>query len=206
MNEGGQPPIFDAEWPRHYFTSGEQTSWSAKLAIAESTADGYCNDPMQVLSAQQDTGADLIISNLQLDPKVPIQGNSVDVTVEVTNRGNQDIDNTFEVAWFASQNLNNPSCTRNVDSLASGSSMSVTCTYNGYASSADSLTTTARADSNNTVPEVFEANNDASEDIAVTEGTEPDLVVSSLTLNPPSVSLNQQTRVEMTVTNQGTGI
>jgi hypothetical protein len=108
---------------------------------------------------------DLRIKSLSLQPATPTQGEEVDVTVVIRNRGEGDA-GEFSVGWWPDAQ-GDAACTWLVAELDAGAEVTKTCTYAGYSESHASITTVARADVGGAIKESDEENNSASLKIEV---------------------------------------
>lgn len=196
-------PSPDDGWsPQAYFASDDTSTWDSKLAMAEATTDGYCNPPTQFAMASFNASVDLYINALELAPDVPVNGNQVNVTVEIGNRASEDVNSSFDVEWWAGTNYSSPACTWTVNSLQAGSTQQLTCTYSGYPSPYANLDTKAVVDASNAILEVSESNNEMLDTIRVTSQVDADLIVSA-SISPALPTQKQPVDVTVRVTNQG---
>ncbi|MHC1583789.1 MAG: S-layer protein domain-containing protein [Methanosarcinales archaeon] len=101
---------------------------------------------------------DLFVSEFSLDPSTPVQYDPVSVQIGLRNQGTARSD-SFIVEWWAGENYREPACKWKVKSLAAGEERILTCTYEGYPSWYERLTTTVVVDSSDEVVESDEENN-----------------------------------------------
>jgi hypothetical protein len=110
--------------------------------------------------------ADLIITEFTLMPGTPVEGNPVHVRVAVYNQGNAAA-GAFTVKWWPGENYPAPACTWNVPSSNARGGRVLECDYPGYPSYYGSIVTKVVADSENTVSESDEGNNERKMTISV---------------------------------------
>lgn len=109
---------------------------------------------------------DLVVSFIELDPSTPIQGDPVDVTVQVYNQGEAQA-GSFIVQWWPGENYSSPACTWNIPSMNASGGRVLHCTYAGYPSHYGSINTLAIADVNDDIEESNESNNELRMSISV---------------------------------------
>ncbi len=117
------------------------------------------------IDAVQTTLPDLRIASLNLQPPTPTQGQQIEVTVVIRNRGEGDA-GEFSVGWWPDID-GDAACTWLVDSLGAGAQITKTCAYDGYPESRSSITTLAKADVGSAVEETNEDNNSTTLSIEV---------------------------------------
>lgn len=105
--------------------------------------------------------ADLIITDIALNPDPPTNGNSVDVSVTVYNQGNAIAVGPFNVDWYPGENYPSPECTWSVSNVNPNGGRVLNCTYaTGYPSPyPGGINTKAIADPADSVSESDETNN-----------------------------------------------
>ncbi len=101
---------------------------------------------------------DLYISEFELTPAVPVQGQPVQVRIGVYNTGTAPA-GPFTVKWWPGENYKQPACTWTVDHMAARGGRILKCTYNGYPSWYSNIKTKVVADTGDTVNESVENNN-----------------------------------------------
>ena len=151
------------------------------------------------VTAPLTTQADLAISEIVIDPVLPIQNTATRVIATVVNRGGTDILSAFNVEFKDGENVLH---TFNVPSLASGQKavldLSVNLTEGEH-------TLVVTADSGNVITEESEANNSLSKTVNVATDTTPaDLTVSSITLDTDSPHVQDKIMITASVYNGGT--
>jgi hypothetical protein len=109
---------------------------------------------------------DLYVSEFQLKPNPPTQGEPVGVRVGVYNRGDAPAGG-FRVQWWAGKNFPGPACTWKVDRLPARGGRIVQCRYKGYKSWYAKLDTKIVVDVDRNVRESNERNNLTIETISV---------------------------------------
>ena len=102
--------------------------------------------------------ADLFISEFEITPSDPVQGQPVEVRVGVYNRGTVQ-SGPFTVKWWPGENFPESSCSWNIEKMAANGGRILTCRYEGYPSWYARINTMAMADTENTVRESVENNN-----------------------------------------------
>jgi hypothetical protein len=101
---------------------------------------------------------DLYVSQFQMEPDPPVQGQPVSVRVGVYNKG-ESASGGFRVEWWAGKNFPGPACTWNVEGLRARGGRILRCTYKGYRSWYASLDTKVFVDVHRNVQESDERNN-----------------------------------------------
>ncbi len=156
--------------------------------------------------------ADLQIDWIRLHPEQPIQGQPVNVELQVYNHGFGQAVGDFTVEWWAGTNFaDGPHCTWTVSNLSGRGGKVLHCTYSGYNSWYASLQTMARADVGNTIDESDESNNETRMSITVLKPTptptpepaQPNLKVDWIQFDPYPPVQGQQTQVKVQVYNHG---
>lgn len=125
-------------------------------------------------------GIDLQVTGITFAPTNPVQGRVAQVTIAVQNFGLGHAEE-FVVQWKPAPLAADLSA--QINGLASGAATSLTFNYT-YAFFGE-FTTSATADSTRRVRESDETNNTLSQTVIV-EPPRPDLVITSLTVGPPS--------------------
>ncbi|MDJ0627090.1 MAG: CARDB domain-containing protein [Rhodobacter sp.] len=147
----------------------------------------------------------LIVSEFEMTPATPVQGQPVNVRVGVYNNGNVPA-GPFTVRWWPGENYPSHACSWNVPSLALSGGRILTCTYAGYPSWYAQIRTRVLVDAGNTVPEGNEADNDRRYRIRVNQppaAAKPNLFISEMSLNPPVPTQGQPVQVRIGVYNNG---
>ena len=155
---------------------GESTHYRVGAVIpADTPAGNYClgiivdsfnrvresNEENNVKCASIQIGGgrpDLYVSEFQLSPTPPTQGNPVEVRVGVYNKGDAAAGN-FRVQWWAGTNFGQPACTWNVERMAARGGQVLKCRYEGYKSWYGKLDTKVVVDVDRNVQESNERNN-----------------------------------------------
>lgn len=153
--------------------------------------------------------ADLQIDWIHLNPNPPVQGQPVDVEVQVYNHGNAKANGVFTVGWWAGANYTDgPHCTWNIDGLVATGGRVLHCTYAGYPSWYANLETMARADTGNVIAESNEDNNETRMTISVAKPTPtpvplPNLKISELEILPPTPVQGEPVTIQVHLSNDG---
>ena len=156
--------------------------------------------------------ADLRIDWIRLNPNPPVQGDPVHVELQVYNYGSAPATGDFTVAWWAGSNfVDGPHCTWTLNGLVAHGGRILSCDYGGYSSWYGSIDTMARADTDNTIAESDEGNNETRMAISVSQPTptptpEPaqaNLRVDWLELDPNPPVQGQPVHVKLQVYNHG---
>ena len=151
------------------------------------------------VTAPLTTQADLAISEIVIDPVLPIQNTATRVIATVVNRGGTDILSAFNVEFKDGGNVLH---TFNVPSLASGQKAVLDLNVN---LTEGEHTLVVTADSGNVITEESEANNSLSKTVNVATDTTPaDLTVSSITLDTDSPHVQDKIMITASVYNGGT--
>jgi hypothetical protein len=100
----------------------------------------------------------LFISEMSLNPPVPVQGQPVQVRIGVYNNGDTTA-GPSRVHWWPGENYSSPGCGWNVGPLVKNGGRILTCTYSGYPSWYGSIRTKATADVLGAVNEKNEGDN-----------------------------------------------
>ncbi|HEY54463.1 MAG TPA: hypothetical protein G4N94_13515 [Caldilineae bacterium] len=145
------------------------TSWYASIetmaradvnnTVAES--DEGNNEFRLPIAVAKQPMPDLVVDWIEFKPDPPVQGQPVEVKLQVYNHGNQRANGPFKVEWRAGVNFaDGPHCTWTIDGMNAGGGRVLKCTYPGYASWYGRLKTNATADVDNVVAERDEGNNE----------------------------------------------
>jgi subtilase family serine protease len=141
---------------------------------------------------------DLQVTDIDFSPASPVAGNNVHVNVTVTNLGYASTNGNFAVSWkpgpFSS------TLSQQVGPLGIGASTVVGFDY--VYQFGGTYNTTATADSNNAITELFEFNNSANESVVV-QGATADLTITNVAVSPSSPKQGNTTTVTVTIKNQG---
>ena len=155
--------------------------------------------------------ADLVITQFELSPNPPTQGEAVRVNIKVKNQGNKNA-GSFRLEWWAGVNFPEAAFTKNVTSLAAGQSRTFQYTYAGYSSWYGRLATRVVVDPTSRVDEWREDNNQQEKVISVkkaettpTPGTSGgvDLVAAAMQMHPDPPVQGQPVQVQIAVENRG---
>lgn len=185
--------------------AGDHTLTATVDATGLVNESNEANNQAQVTITVAARQADLAITAVSYSPLTPLESNAVTFGVVITNRGNgdlaagQNVQVSFSIdggAAVATATLTN--------SLAAGGTTTV-LTTNAWLAVAGTHTLTATVDSDDSVSESNEANNQFQAPLAVT-ARQPDLIVTSVNYFP-SASLLEGNYVifSATIANQGTG-
>ena len=153
--------------------------------------------------------ADLQVDWIRLNPNPPIQGEPVDVELQVYNHGSARAEGNFTVGWWAGANYTDgPHCTWNVAGMNARGGRVLRCTYGGYPSWYANLETMARADIGNAIDESDEDNNELRMTISVSKPTPtpiplPNLTITELELLPPTPVQGEPVTVQVHLYNDG---
>lgn len=102
---------------------------------------------------------DLSITEFELNPATPTEGNRVFVRIRVYNRGNA-LANPSIVQWWPGENYRGPGCTWRLENLPAHGARLLTCSYAGYPSWYARLVTKVVVDVSDAVRESNEGNNE----------------------------------------------
>ena len=146
----------------------------------------------------------LAIDWIELNPNPPVQGQPVEVKLQVYNHSDGRAQEAFTVDWWAGANfVDGPHCSWPIEGMNAGGGRVLTCSYPGYASWYGSIETMARADVHNTVAENDEGNNEFRMPISVAKRPMPDLVVDWIEFKPNPPVQGQPVGVKLQVYNHG---
>ena len=123
-------------------------------------------EPTATSTATNVPKPDLTITEFTLVPGTPVKNNSVHVRVAVYNQGDGAA-GAFTVKWWPGENYSSPGCSWNVPSSNAHGGRVLECDYAGYPSPYGSIVTKVVADSENTVAESDESNNERKMTISV---------------------------------------
>lgn len=141
-------------------------------AIPESN-EGDNELRMRISVSKPPTPTPLALPNLKVDwikfnPDPPVQGQPVQVKLQVYNHGNARANGGFVVDWWAGVHFaDGPHCRWQINGMNAGGGRVLTCTYAGYASWYGRLETMARADVENAIHESNESDNELHKFISV---------------------------------------
>ena len=141
---------------------------------------------------------DLQVTDISFSPASPVAGNNVHVAVTVKNAGYASTGANFTVSW--KPGLLSPTQSQQVGALATGASTVVGFDY--IYQFGGVYGTTATADSNNVIPELFEFNNSSNASVAV-QGSTADLTITNVTVSPSTPHQGDTTTVTVAIKNQG---
>jgi subtilase family serine protease len=141
---------------------------------------------------------DLQVTDISFSPASPVAGNNVHVSVTVTNAGYAPTGANFAVSWKPGPF--SPTQSQQVGALATGASTVVGFDY--VYQFGGVYNTTATADSNNSITELFELNN-SDDATLVVQGATADLTITNVTVSPSSPSQGDTTTVTVAIKNQG---
>ncbi len=158
-----------AGYPSHYPSINTMVKVDTNNTITESNEGN--NTYTQAVTVN-DTGAsgqpDIHVSEFTLNPATPTKGQAVNVRIGVYNRGSAPVPATaWRVEWYPGEHYPSPACTWDLGDLPAGGGRIVTCTYAGYPSHYPSINTMVKLDTNNTIAESNEGNNNALKAITV---------------------------------------
>ena len=163
-----------AGYPSWYAHLDTMARTDTDNAIAESNEDN--NELRMTISVSKPTPtptpppaqANLKVDWIEFNPDPPVQGESLQVKLQVYNHGNARANGTFRVEWWAGVNfVDGPHCTWNINGMNAHGGRVLQCTYSGYKSWYGNLETKAVADVNNVIPESNEADNELHMNISV---------------------------------------
>lgn len=151
-------------------------------------------------------GVDLVITSIKLNPVVPLPNPAFVVRVVVKNQGTQSSANSNLSLWLnkSSEELCKATTSdkkQAVGTLAAGASKVLY--FSGLITTVGDKTLRAFVDSDCTVSEVDEANNQFTTEYTVGM---PDLTVTGITLVPVNPSSNTAFQAKVIIKNQGTAI
>lgn len=101
---------------------------------------------------------DLKITAFQMNPAIPVKGKKLNMQAVVQNLGNADA-GSFEIQWWATQGMAEPSWKKTFSGLAAGKKKVFSFSYSGYKSWYGRITSRLVVDSQNKVQESDERNN-----------------------------------------------
>lgn len=151
------------------------------------------------VAAPLTTQADLAVSDLLIDPALPIQNTSANLTATVVNLGGTDVLSAFTVEFKDGSNILH---TFTVPSLAAGQKAKLNLAVN---LTEGNHTLVVTADPANAITEETKANNSLSKEVAVaTDATPADLTVASVTLDKEAPNVQDKIVVTAAIYNAGT--
>ncbi len=152
----------------------------------------------------QPPNIDLVIDSIVLTPSSPMIGESVNITITVSNQGTTD-SGPFWVAWYTGlaspPSVGDPAPEHAYVSNLAGGASTTTVDYYTYFTPG-SHTMYALADQYDAVDETDETNNILGPQTV--NVTDVDLVVNSITYNPTSPKVGEPVTITVTFSNQGT--
>jgi hypothetical protein len=117
--------------------------------------------------SEDDLLADLVVSQIRVDPSPPIEEDEFEVRVTIKNEGGE-VAEDFDVEWWSSTGAASPVCDWHVDDLEPGDDGHLYCNYT-YQSNYASIDIKAVVDVDDDVDESDEGNNTRVKTISVTD-------------------------------------
>ena len=153
------------------------------------------------VTAPLTTQADLAVSDLLIEPALPIQNTSTNLTATVVNLGGTDILSAFAVEFKDGSDILH---TFTVSSLAAGQKTKLTLTAN---LTEGNHTLAVTADPANAITEETKANNSLHKEITVAADTTPaDLAVASVSLDKENPNVQDKIVATAVICNLGTSV